>query len=227
MRNSDVELKIKIRKNSKKRWRKCVAVFLAIFISAYVCFATVAIPVLYSAFEAELGEMAASLVNEQAFRFVGLTGDKNVYFDCTVNSDGYVTSVVTDSRCINALSRRIASSVQTGIDNVKERTVEIPFGNFTKIHSLYGRGKILVFKMRPTGSASCEVYSELSACGINQTRYKLYVTVSAELVVVMPRRTLREKYSSDYLVFENLIAGKVPDSYLNISGGSGRLELNP
>ena len=101
MRNSDVELKIKIRKNSKKRWRKCVAVFLAILISAYVCFAAVAIPVLYSAFEAELGEMAASLVNEQAFRFVGLTGDKNVYFDCTVNSDGYVTSVVTDSRCIS------------------------------------------------------------------------------------------------------------------------------
>ena len=24
-----------------------------------------------------------------------------------------------------------------------------------------------------------------------------------------------------------IIAGKVPDSYLNISGGSGRLELNP
>lgn len=148
MRNSDVELKIKIRKNSKKRWRKCVAVFLAIFISAYVYFAAVAIPVLYSAFEAELGAAAASLVNEQAFRFVGLTGDKNVYFRCTVNSDGYVTSVVTDSRCINALSRRIASSVQTGIDNVKERMVEIPFGNFTKIHSLYGRGKNLVFKMR-------------------------------------------------------------------------------
>ena len=60
--------------------------------------------------------------------------------------------------------------------------------------------------------------SEFSAQGINQTLHRVYLQVDCEVSVLTPYNTISENVSNQVLLIENVIVGKIPNTYYNLDG---------
>lgn len=63
--------------------------------------------------------------------------------------------------------------------------------------------------------------------GINQTKHSLYLNVIADISIVMPSRTENFAVTTDILVCECVLIGKVPDVYLQGDIFGNKLPLTP
>ncbi|MBQ2581918.1 MAG: sporulation protein YunB, partial [Ruminococcus sp.] len=91
----------------------------------------------------------------------------------------------------------------------------VPIGTLSGITFLAGRGFDLELKLHQLGSVSTRIRSEFDDCGINQSRYRVYINISVELSAVLPIRTTEITVESQYLLAEKVIVGDVPDAYFS------------
>lgn len=60
--------------------------------------------------------------------------------------------------------------------------------------------------------------SEFSAQGINQTLHRVYLQVICEVSILTPYNNITEKITNQVLIAENVIVGKIPNTYYNLNG---------
>ena len=70
-------------------------------------------------------------------------------------------------------------------------------------------------------------YTEFQSAGINQTIHKIYVIVLLSVTVALPASEISVETQSEILVCENLIVGKVPNTYLGVNKISSGYNLVP
>jgi sporulation protein YunB len=117
---------------------------------------------------------------------------------------------------MNTISSNIARNVQQKIVDLKNQSFSIPL--FTALDSqlLAGQGPKLNFTILHQGSVLVDFVTEFAESGINQTRYKIYITVDVEISVLSPVTTSSTTVGSNVLIAEVVIVGDVPDSYMNL-----------
>ena len=64
--------------------------------------------------------------------------------------------------------------------------------------------------------ANCDFVSFFQSAGINQTLHKIYIDVYADVSIVTPIDQPTIQVKAEVLVCENLIVGKIPQTYLNL-----------
>ena len=74
--------------------------------------------------------------------------------------------------------------------------------------------------------ANCDFVSFFQSAGINQTLHKIYIDVYADVSIVTPIDQPTIQVKAEILVCENLIVGKIPQTYLNLYDSSSLLNLN-
>lgn len=74
--------------------------------------------------------------------------------------------------------------------------------------------------------ANCDFVSFFQSAGINQTLHKIYIDVYADVSIVTPIDQPTIQVKAEVLVCENLIVGKIPQTYLNLYDSSSLLNLN-
>ena len=100
------------------------------------------------------------------------------------------------------------------MEKIGEQGLDIPIGTFSGMPILVGRGPSVNIKMMPIGSISSSYKSEFTTAGINQTNHKIYVTISSKINVVLPTANQTVETSTQVLICENIIVGKIPETYL-------------
>ena len=60
--------------------------------------------------------------------------------------------------------------------------------------------------------------SEFTAQGINQTLHRVYLQVACEVSILTPYSNITEKISNQVLIAENVIVGRIPNTYYNFEG---------
>lgn len=150
-----------------------------------------------------------------------VVGDVNFseFFSVTTDSLGNVQMVASDSLKLNNLSYMLATQTHSAFKVIEAGGVGVPLGAFTGISFLSGLGKEINVKMIKVESVRCEFVSSFTACGINQTKHSLYLNVIPECTLVVGLKSVKLNKSIQYLCYENLILGKVPENYFNIVNG--------
>lgn len=225
-----VYFKVKTKITWKKILRSfkiAVAALSVAAICVHVYFRNITLPKIYKSVEQTVEALAAESVNNSVSDLSGLfSGGKN-FFDYALDGDGYITFVAVDSVAINALMQQATAVVQNEIDKRGAVRSEMAAGSLSGFDFFSDAGPKICFKFSMTGFSECDVGSEFLTCGINQTLHRLYMTVQVKYAVKVPYETLTVKYAADFLLFENLVVGKVPESYFYLSAQSGGLMLVP
>lgn len=89
-----------------------------------------------------------------------------------------------------------------------------------------GFGPDVTIKITPIGMANYDFVSFFQSAGINQTLHKIYIDVYADVSIVTPIDQPTIQVKAEVLVCENLIVGKIPQTYLNLYDSSSLLNLN-
>lgn len=144
-------------------------------------------------------------------------------FSIHYNKDGDITFISTDSFKLNLLSQSLATKTLRFYEDYCSRGVDVPIGAFTGIRMLSGLGKKVNVKLIHVVSVKCDFVMKFEEAGINQTRQILYFNVTPDVSIVTIGKRTQKVQSMSVMVYDNLIVGKVPSTYLNarIVGKSG------
>lgn len=144
-----------------------------------------------------------------------------------MDESGSLQLITAKTSLMNVISREATEISQANIAQLGEQGVPIPIGSLSGITLLAGRGPNVYIKVFPVGAVSSSFTSEFVAAGINQTRHKIILTVTADIRVVMPSMNNVVKTQTQILLCENIIVGKVPDTYFDMNNFSQLLNLVP
>lgn len=145
----------------------------------------------------------------------------------TRNDVGDVVLISTNSLQINMLARELVSVAQEKLEEIGSKGLEIPLGSFTGLPILVGRGPAVKIELLPIGNISCKFTSEMESAGINQTNHKIYLTINSNVSMILPTANQLVTTQTQIMIAENIIIGKIPETYLQSSTLDDMLNLIP
>lgn len=141
------------------------------------------------------------------------------------DANGDLNSIKINATRVNAVMQRSVQKTQNGLSDMISSGVNIPVGSVSGITFLSGKGPNLNVAVIPVGSVDAKLRSEFSEIGINQTIHKIYLSLDSTIKIIIPGAGNTIKSSSEVLLVESVIIGKVPDTYLNATTMEDMMDL--
>ena len=172
-------------------------------------------PALSAICEVQAKVIATEIINETVRSELNKESIKDQILVPTYDNNGKINMIRTDAMIMNTISNNIEKSVHNKIENLEKKKFSIPL--FTALGSqlLAGKGPGLNFSILHQGSVLVDFITEFEESGINQTRYKIYITVEVDMRVISPVTTSSTTVKNNVLIAEIVIVGEVPDSYMS------------
>lgn len=216
----------KLRSNKKfRRFKILLLVLCLLVVGVLLYFQRNVTRVLISISEATIRSITTVAVNDAIYYTLN---DVNRYDDLiTIERDeaGDVTSITTDSLKINRIARDTAYMSQENLTKMSAEGIQVPIGALTGIEALAGFGTKINIKIIPISNVECRFVSKFTDAGINQTKHSLYLEIVSDISIILPSKSTNLASTIEVLICESVIAGKIPDTYLQASliGSDGLL----
>ena len=181
--------------------------------------------ILISVSEATIRSITTVAVNDAIY----YTLNDNVRYEDLINitydPDGNVSTITTNSLQINRIARDTAYLSQENLTKMSAEGIQVPLGALTGIEALAGFGRKINIKIIPISNVGCKFVSKFEEAGINQTKHSLYLEIVSDISIILPDKTSNLASTIEVLICESIIAGKIPDTYLQASvvGSDGSL----
>lgn len=199
----------------KKRKPKIKTIFIIIVIISVVC------RNYFSACKIIAEKAKAQFESDSASAFYSALDyciEKEKNFDELIriekNVDGDIAFVSTNALKLNEITRTTAKKSLENINENSGSVVKIPFGAYFGLKLFSGLGAETSVKLIKVNSVKCDFVNEFSSCGINRVIQRCYLTVRFDAKIVLPTKTEKVSAQLKMAIYENLIAGEVPKTFL-------------
>ncbi len=132
------------------------------------------------------------------------------------NDKGELEMIQADTKAINLLITEISKELQEEYANMGEETVQVPIGSFLDSKVLSQTWPCIPIKVIPLSVSGMDFKTEFETQGINQTKYKVYITLKSEVKMLAPFSAKTFHTSNTILIAEAVIIGNVPQSYVQV-----------
>ena len=211
--------------------KKKIFVFLSILailiVAIFSYLNNVVNPIIIQSSSAKVRSLSQDAINSAVFEVIK---DSTIY-DSLIhiirNEQGEIIMINSNSIQINTLSRNIIENAQLKLEKMGANGVNVPLGTFTGMPIFVGKGPNVKVKLLPIGNLNCNFNSVFTSAGINQTSHKIYLEVSTKVNVILPTANEIISTKTQIMIAENIIIGKVPQTYLFSSDIGDMLNLVP
>ena len=216
----------KIRSNRKfKRFKVLILILCLLTGGVLLFFQRNVTRVLISISEATIRSITTVAVNDAIYYTLNDTMRYEDLIAIERDGEGNVTSITTDSLKINRIARDTAYLSQENLTKMSAEGIQVPVGALTGIEALAGFGTKINIKIIPISNVECRFVSKFTEAGINQTKHSLYLEIVSDISIILPSKSTNLASTIEVLICESVIAGKIPDTYLQASliGANGLL----
>ena len=144
-----------------------------------------------------------------------LAGAERSFVSFEKDQSGNITAIVTDTAKVNVLSAELLSAVVAASD-AGDLNLRVPLGDLLGVSLLLGKGPRIPVKITLLTSSRVEVSNVLTDAGINQTRHQLLLSIRVDADVLLPWEIRSAAIETPVLVAENVIVGRVPQTYVTM-----------
>ena len=204
--------------NNKKNEK--VLTLIIILIIAFYTFKIIldaVYPIFDTLCETRAKSIATIISNEQATN-VMREHSYDELFTIEKDSDNNITMVKSNVIAINEIISDVAVKIQDDIDAKGRENIEIAMGSFTGNKLLAGRGPGVKIRISPVGTVETDLRSEFTSQGINQTLHRVYLEVKCKVNILTPFEDIEKEIVNQVLLVENIIVGRIPETYYNLEG---------
>lgn len=127
-----------------------------------------------------------------------------------------VSTIETNSMEINRVRSNLTTSILEKLTALPVSDLKIPLGTLMGSSILSARGPMIEFKIMPGGYMNSKIISNFDAAGINQTRHRLTLEITMDLSCFIPLYSNSVTVSSEFVIGETIIVGKVPQYYTKV-----------
>lgn len=170
--------------------------------------------------------MAATAVNRATLQLMGDVSYNDI-LEIVKNESGDIVLIQAKPVELNMLARNITLVTQSYLSHMGYQGIGVPIGTLSGLAVFSGRGIELHLRVLPVGSADTRFTSNFKTMGINQTHHQIFMHVTADINVVIPGMNYSIATDTQVPIAENVIVGKVPDTYLQSSSLDEMLNLIP
>lgn len=214
-------------KYERKRKRLAIAIssIILLFAVVVVYIRFVVTPVVKTVAEEKVRALTVSTVNAAVTSVLEAEPSFVDMVEYGHDANGDLNSIKINATRVNAVMQRSVQKTQNGLSDMISSGVNIPVGSVSGITFLSGKGPNLNVAVIPVGSVDARLRSEFSEIGINQTIHKIYLSLDSTIKIIIPGAGNTIKSSSEVLLVESVIIGKVPDTYLNATTMEDMMDL--
>jgi len=182
-------------------------------------------PLVFSLAEARSAAMASQVLYGA---LAEATEDGVAYGDLMnvhMDEHGQVSLLSANTMQMNRLADKAGQAALRRLDNMTSERVSVPLGAVLGLTLFAGSGPGVPVSIVPIGSVATEFATEFEACGINQTRHKVYLQLTASIRIVIPTGAKTTQVSANMLVAESIIVGRVPEGFVGYDLSEEELNL--
>ena len=184
-------------------------------------------PLVFSLAEARSAAMASQVLSGALAEAIedGVTYEE--LMNVKMDQNGQVALLSANTMAMNRLAARAGDAALRRLNNMSSERVTVPLGAVLGTTLFSGSGPGVPVSIVPIGSIFTDFATEFEACGINQTRHKVYLQVTANIRIVIPTGAKTTKVSANMLVAESIIVGRVPEGFVGYDLTEEELNLVP
>lgn len=171
--------------------------------------------------------MAVQALNEAVDEVVNAGVRYEDLITVTFGDTGGVRLLQSNTAGMNALASRAALLAQEKLSALEAQSVSVPLGSALGVALLSGVGPRVQVQLLPVGTVLTAYETEFTSAGINQTRHRVLLTMTAQVQLILPTGASAVQASNQVAVAESIIIGDVPESFVNVGDDSDLLNLVP
>lgn len=177
--------------------------------------------------QAQARALAVNALNETADEIVlsGVTYDQ--LMSVTMDGSGQIRLIQANTPEMNLLAARASLTAQKKIAGLEQQSLYVPLGSALGMTLFAGSGPLIEVRILPVGTVLAGFTTEFETAGINQTRHKISLALTAQVELVIPTGAMEVQAATQVAVAESIIVGQVPDSYVNVERIDDMLSLVP
>ena len=177
--------------------------------------------------QAQARALAVQALNETADEIVlsGVTYDQ--LMSVTMDGAGQIRLIQANTPEMNLLAARASLAAQQRIAGLEQQSLYVPLGSALGMTLFAGSGPPIEVRILPVGTVLAGFTTEFETAGINQTRHKISLALTAQVELVIPTGAMEVQATTQVAVAESIIVGQVPDSYVNVDDARNMLNLVP
>ena len=184
-------------------------------------------PLVFSLAEARSAAMASQVLSGA----LAEASEDGVTYEDLMNvkmdQNGQVALLSANTMAMNRLATRAGDAALRRLNNMSSERVTVPLGAVLGTTLFSGSGPGVPVSIVPIGSIFTDFATEFEACGINQTRHKVYLQVTANIRIVIPTGAKTTQVSANMLVAESIIVGRVPEGFVGYDLTEEELNMVP
>lgn len=184
-------------------------------------------PLVFSLAEARSAAMASQVLSGALAEAIedGITYED--LMNVKMDQSGQVALLSANTMAMNRLATRAGDAALRRLNNMSSERVTVPLGAVLGTTLFAGSGPGVPVSIVPIGSIFTDFATEFEACGINQTRHKVYLQVTANIRIVIPTGAKTTQVSANMLVAESIIVGRVPEGFVGYDLTEEELNMVP
>lgn len=182
-------------------------------------------PLVFSLAEARSASMASQVLYGALAEAIEDGVSYEELMSVRMDEHGQVALLSANTMRMNRLADRAGQAALRRLGDMSSEQVSVPLGAVLGLTLLAGSGPGVPVSIVPIGSVSTEFATEFEACGINQTRHKVFLQLTASIRIVIPTGAKTTQVSANMLVAESIIVGSVPEGFVGYDLSEGELNL--
>ena len=218
--------KYSARVRRRRRARRLVLVLLLLLIALLLADRNVK-PLVFALAQARSAAMASQVLSGAMAEALGDGVGYDELMNVRMDAKGQVALPSANTVRMNILADRAGAAAMRRLDSMTSEEVSVPLGSALGLTLFAGRGPRIPVSIVPVGSVSTSFKTEFEACGINQTRHKVYLELTASIRIVIPTGAKTTEVAANMLVAESIIVGAVPEGFVGYDLTADELNMVP
>ena len=202
-----------------KRFFRYTALLLAIFVALLVFFRVRYNATIRALAQTQVINATSDLINDAIDKQIAsgtIQYDRIVFFEKDLN--GNITALKTNMSEVNRLKTDILNLINDEILSMDTTDLGIPIGSLILPELLSGKGPEIPVQILSIRNSEGSFESSFTEAGINQTLQQLTMHVSVDVSILVLGAAESFTVSSQVVVAETIIVGKVPDTFFQTGG---------
>lgn len=184
--------------------------------------------VVLSLAQAQARAMAVRILNESAAE---LLSSGAVTYDSlmrvTEDNEGQVRLIQANTPEMNRLAAQVSLLAQSKLQETRDQAVRVPLGSAMGLTLLAGAGPRIEVRILPVGSVHADFKTDFQTAGINQTRHRVSLVLTAQVQLVIPTGAQTVEATTQVAMAESIIVGEVPETFTDVGDDTNMLDLVP
>ena len=184
--------------------------------------------VVLSMAQAQARAMAVQVLNQSAAELLatgGVTYDSLMHI--SADESGQVRLIQANAPEMNRLASQVSLLAQEKLLGKGDQAVKVPLGSALGLTLFAGVGPRITVRILPVGSVHAQFHTDFQTAGINQTRHRVTLVLTAQVQMVVPTGAQKVEVTTQVAMAESIIVGEVPETFTDVGDDMDMLDLVP